>query len=67
MMEGDTTMAARIDRKTSIEFEPRTLRMEQIQFARVCAYAAQFISPRGLRGLRRFCLQTILCLKWLWD
>ncbi|KAJ6908344.1 hypothetical protein NC651_018696 [Populus alba x Populus x berolinensis] len=37
MMEGDTTMAARIDRKTSIEFEPRTLRMEQIQFAREAA------------------------------
>ncbi|KAJ6419274.1 hypothetical protein OIU84_029395 [Salix udensis] len=38
MMGGDTAMAAaRIDRKPSIEFEPRTLTMDQIQFAREAA------------------------------
>ncbi|KAJ6366328.1 hypothetical protein OIU77_002832 [Salix suchowensis] len=37
-MGGDTAMAAaRIDRKPSIEFEPRTLTMDQIQFAREAA------------------------------
>ncbi|KAL3591439.1 hypothetical protein D5086_010079 [Populus alba] len=36
MMEGDTAMV-RIQRKSSMESEPRTLTMDQIQFAREAA------------------------------
>ncbi|CAK7355004.1 unnamed protein product [Dovyalis caffra] len=37
MMEGDGTTMVRIDRQSSIENEPRTLTMDQIQYAREAA------------------------------
>ncbi|XVE74601.1 hypothetical protein DITRI_Ditri12bG0030400 [Diplodiscus trichospermus] len=36
-MEGKSALPLRIDRKSSIESEPRTLRIDQIQYAREAA------------------------------